>query len=634
MVYFKTVSDKEIIEKEMSFEKRFEDRTMYSFLKRTVNRFPNRPALSFQLKSGPKDSAETLTWSQLSGSVTQAANCFSNLGINKTDSVAYILPNCNEAVISFLGGVCAGIVCPISPLLGPDQMAGILNEIKAKVVVTLAPFPKTDVAQKVDEAVSQVPTVKTIVEVDLKRYLSPPLSWIVSAIRPKFERSHSADIVNFSEMISRQPSTELIFEDQDKDRVAAYFHTGGTTGMPKVAKHNVSGMLYQGWSTTRVLSSWSEKECVICPLPMFHVFAVYPMLMTCVASGSHIVFPTPQGYRGDGVFDNFWKLVERWRGTFMVMVPTAATALMQRPINADVSTLKYAICGSAPLPSELFNRFESATGLKILEGYGMTEAVCLISVNPPDGDRKIGSVGIPFPYTDLKIMKANDSGQLKKQCKANEVGEICLLSPGVQKSSVYTQEDKNKNLYADKKYMRTGDLGHLDDDGYLWISGRAKDIIIRGGHNIDPVIIEDGLAGHPDVAMVGAIGQPDLRLGEVPAAYVELIIGANTTSEDLASYASSNISDKLAIPNYIEILTELPKTPVGKIFKPDLRKSAIERVYNSAFQEKGVDASVVEVIEHKKLGLVAKVKIGSDVNETTIKKILGDFIYPWEVARN
>ena len=123
---------------------------------------------------------------------------------------------------------------------------------------------------------------------------------------------------------------------------------------------------------------------------MFQVFAVYPMLMTCVISGSHMVFPTPQGYRGEGVFDNFWKLVERWKGTFMVMVPTAATALMQRPVNADVSSLKYAICGSAPLPAELFKRFETATGLKILEGYGMTEAVCLISVNPPDGDRKVG----------------------------------------------------------------------------------------------------------------------------------------------------------------------------------------------------------------------------------------------------
>jgi fatty-acyl-CoA synthase len=629
MVYFKTVSDKKKIEQEMEFEKRFEDKTMYSFMKRTVNRFPNRPALSFQLKSGPKDSAETLTWSQLSGLVTQAANCLKALGINDTDTVAYILPNCNEAVISFLGGVCAGIVCPISPLLGADQMAGILNEIQAKVVITLAPFPKTDVAQKVDEAVRLSPKVKTVVEVDLKRYLSPPLSWVVSAIRPKLKRSHSATIINFSEALSSHASKDLDFKENNSDRVGAYFHTGGTTGMPKVAKHNVSGMLYQGWSTTKVLSSWSENECVICPLPMFHVFAVYPMLMTCVASGSHIVFPTPQGYRGDGVFDNFWKLVERWRGTFMVMVPTAATALMQRPVNADVSTLKYAICGSAPLPSELFNRFESATGLKILEGYGMTEAVCLISVNPPDGERKIGSVGIPFPYTDLKILETDENGKVIKKCKENEVGEICLMNPGVQKSTVYTQDTKNKNLYADKKFMRTGDLGHLDKDGYLWISGRAKDIIIRGGHNIDPVIIEDGLAGHPAVAMVGAIGQPDSRLGEVPSAYVELVMGSSVTADELMTYASTSISDKLAVPQYIEILAELPKTPVGKIFKPDLRKSAITRIYNSSLKDNKIDAEVVEVVEDKILGLVAKVRVGALTDRASLQKVLGDFIFPW-----
>ena len=256
----------------------------------------------------------------------------------------------------------------------------------------------------------------------------------------------------------------------------------------------------------------------------------------------------------------------------MVMVPTAATALMQRSINANVSSLKYAICGSSPLPAELFNRFESATGLKIIEGYGMTEAVCLISVNPPEGERKIGSVGIPFPYTDLSIMHFSDKGKTLKTCKKNEVGEICIKSPGVQKDKVYTQDNKNMDVYASNKYMRTGDLGYLDNDGYLWITGRAKDIIIRGGHNIDPNVIEDALAGHNQVAMVGAIGQPDLRLGEVPCAYVELVDGATAEPPELMEHVKKVLDSKVTIPEHIEILDELPKTAVGKIFKPDLRK--------------------------------------------------------------
>ena len=132
----------------------------------------------------------------------------------------------------------------------------------------------------------------------------------------------------------------------------------------------------------RALTSWSEKESVLCPLPMFHVFAAYPNVMACVASGAHIIFVTPQGYRGEGVFDNFWSLVEKWKASFITIVPTAAAELMQRPINADVSSLKYALCGSAPLPQDLFKKFEASTGIKIIEGYGMTEATCLVSGNP------------------------------------------------------------------------------------------------------------------------------------------------------------------------------------------------------------------------------------------------------------
>ena len=634
MVYFKTVSDKEKIQKEMPFDKRIADSTMHAFLSRTVNKFPNRPALSFQIKSGTKDYAETYTWSQLLRAVTQAANAFRSLGINSSDSVAYVLPNCNEAVISFIGGVCAGIVCPISPLLGSDQMAGILREIDAKVVVTLAPFPKTDVAQKVDEAVKLAPNVKTVLEVDLRKYLTPPLSWIIPLIRPKFARSHDAEVMSFADVLNEQSGEKLSFDDDSKDRIGAFFHTGGTTGMPKVAQHSISGMFYQGWGTTRAMSSWSEKECVICPLPMFHVLAVYPMLMTCIASGSHIVFPTPQGYRGDGVFDNFWKLVERWNATFMVMVPTAATALMQRSINANVSSLKYAICGSSPLPAELFNRFESATGLKIIEGYGMTEAVCLISVNPPEGERKIGSVGIPFPYTDLSIMHFSDKGKTLKTCKKNEVGEICIKSPGVQKDKVYTQDNKNMDVYASNKYMRTGDLGYLDNDGYLWITGRAKDIIIRGGHNIDPNVIEDALAGHNQVAMVGAIGQPDLRLGEVPCAYVELVDGATAEPPELMEHVKKVLDSKVTIPEHIEILDELPKTAVGKIFKPDLRKKAIERIFTAELQANKIDEIITDVVEDKVNGLTAVVSANSSTSDEKVNELLGQFIFPWKRKSN
>jgi acyl-CoA synthetase (AMP-forming)/AMP-acid ligase II len=345
-----------------------------------------------------------------------------------------------------------------------------------------------------------------------------------------------------------------------------------------------------------------------------------------------MVMPTPAGYRGEGVFDNFWKLVERWKATFIITVPTAAAALMQRKVDADVSSLRYALCGSAPLPQVLFKQFEAATGVKILEGYGMTEATCLISCNPPNGERKIGSVGLPFPYTDVRILHCDEAGAITKECGVDEVGEICVANPGIRAGATYTDPSKNAGLYADGKYMRTGDLGRIDADGYLWITGRAKDLIIRGGHNIDPALIEEALAGHPAVAFVGAIGQPDQHSGEVPAAYVERKAGANVESADLIAYAESKVGERAAHPKYVEIMEELPKTAVGKVFKPALRQSAIARVYSKALADAGIDASVTAE-EDKKLGQIAVVKLNGDgVSEEAINAVLGAFPRPWRLA--
>ena len=407
------------------------------------------------------------------------------------------------------------------------------------------------------------------------------------------------------------------------------FHTGGTTGTPKLAQHTLNGMLYQGWVTNIVLTDWSEKDSVLCPLPLFHVFAVYPNLMNSLATGSHIIFITPQGYRGEGVFDNFWKLVERWKPAFLSIVPTAAAELMQRPIDADVSSLKYSLCGSAPLPVELFKKFESSTGIKITEGYGMTEATCNISVNPIEGERKIGSVGIPLPYTKIKIIKESANGSLL-ECKTGESGEICVANPGVVAGNTYTDAEKNKNLYYKKDFFRTGDLGYLDKDGYLFITGRAKDLIIRGGHNIDPALAEEALASHPAVAMAGVIGQPDARVGELPCAYVELIKGSEVSETELIKHAEDNIGEKAAVPKYLELVEEMPKTPIGKIFKPELRKRAITRVYNESLEKAGLAARVQEVIDHPKMGLTAMVARNGVNDAKQIGKILDKFIFKWD----
>ncbi len=630
MTIFASVADRDAIETEMPWAERDVPRTLYQFVSDAKARWGGRPAISFQLLSDPGAPAETLTWAELHARVTQAANLFHDLGVGEGDAVAYLLPNCNEAVYTLLGGGVAGIANPINPLLEPEKIAAILRQTRAKVLVTLKSFPRSDVAQKAAKAVAMAPEVTHVLEVDLLRYLTGLKRFVVPLMRPKTPAAHHATVLDFTAELERRAGGGLDFADAGGDRVAAYFHTGGTTGMPKVAQHLYSGMIYNGWIGERLL--FSEEDVVLCPLPLFHVFACHPILMSMIASGAHVVFPTPAGYRGEGVFDNFWKLIEHWQVTFMIGVPTAFSALMQRPVNADLKSLKSAFSGSAPLPVELYHRFEKSCGVNIIEGYGLTEATCLVSCNPIDGPKKIGSVGIPFPHTDVKILiHTADDGV--RECGPDEVGEICVANPGVYAGSTYTESDRNRHLFHYDIYLRTGDLGRIDADGYLWITGRAKDLIIRGGHNIDPALIEEALLAHEAVAFAGAIGQPDAHAGELPVAFVELVAGARTSEAELVEFCRARITERAAMPKRVEILEELPKTAVGKIFKPDLRRRAIRRVYDAALAEAGLAARVAEVEEDRKLGLVARLEKTGEVAEEDVRRTLGAYTRPWAWTR-
>ncbi len=612
------------IQNEMPWDARQRPETVYQMLRATARAHPDRAAISYQLTSGARDPAQTLTWTEFHAEVCRAANLFRSLGIKEGDAVALVLPNTLETAAATLGAMIAGIVAPINPLLEPEQVAALLRETGARVVVTLKSFPKTDIAAKTAEAVRHAPRVGTVLEIDLNRYLRPPKRWLVPFLRPKDTGTHRADVLSYAREVARQPDT-LSFDDGGRDRVAAYFHTGGTTGMPKMAQHRYSGMIYNGWLGHRLL--FNETDVLMCPLPLFHVFACHVVLMSALKSGAHVILPTPAGYRGEGVIDNFWKLCERWGVTFVITVPTAVAALMQRKVDADLSRVKNAFSGSAAMPLELFKRFESATGMTVIEGYGLTEVTCLVSCNPPAGAKKVGSVGVPLPYTDVRIVRMTDDGPMT--CDPDEVGEICIDNPGVYIGNTYTDPARNRDLYHGD-HLRTGDLGRVDADGYLWITGRAKDLIIRGGHNIDPADIEEALMAHPAVAGAGAIGQPDAHAGELPCAYVELVSGGDATSEELLEHCKQRVRERAAVPKFIEVLDELPKTAVGKVFKPALRKRAIARVYDAALEKAGSSARVTEVIDDKKRGLVALLE--GDQNDARVAAVLGEFTRPWDWA--
>ncbi|MEM6478974.1 MAG: AMP-binding protein, partial [Pseudomonadota bacterium] len=340
---FSSPAEARAMEDAMAWGERPRAVTMYDFIDAVAARHGARPGLSFQITSGPRDKAITLSWRAFRDEAVRAANLFRSLGVGPSDTVAYMLPICPEAALSLVGGAISGIANPINPLLDAEQIAAILRETDAKVLVTLKAFPKTDVPQKAAQAAALAPNVAHIVEVDLLRYLAPPKSWVARLIRPQNPVTHAARVHDWQAALASQTS-KLDFDDPKEDRVGAYFHTGGTTGMPKVAQHTYEGMIYNGWLGNELL--FGPEDVILCPLPLFHVFACHPILMSMIASGAHVVFPTPQGYRGDGVFDNFWKLIERWNVTFMITVPTALSALMQRKVDADVSSLKTAFSGS------------------------------------------------------------------------------------------------------------------------------------------------------------------------------------------------------------------------------------------------------------------------------------------------
>lgn len=627
MIRIATLADKEAVEAEMLVSARWEARSLYEQLVATAGRFPDRRAISFQLRSGAKDKAVTLNWRETVARVTRIANLLHRLGIGPGDTVASVLPNGVEAPLVLLAAATTGIVCPLNPLLAPEHMAGILRETGARVVVTLAPFPHTELAEQVARAVALAPAVEFVLEVDLAPYLAGPLRLAVPFLRPRVKAGHRAKVLRLSRAEAGEDDAHLAFAETLDDRVCARFHTGGTTGLPKVTEHRASGILYNGWCGQSYI--FTEEDVLLCPLPMFHVFAAYPILMSCLLTGAEVVMPTPQGYRGEGVMANFWKLVERYRATFMITVPTAAAVLMQRKVDADVSSLRYAISGSAAMPVDLFERFEAAAGVKLMEGYGMTEATCLVSINPPYGERRIGSVGLPFPYTEVRIRDCDGEGGVRRECATGEVGEICVRNPGVG-PEIYTDPQRNHGVLTADGYLRTGDLGRVDAEGYIWITGRAKDLIIRGGHNIDPAMIEEAMMLHPAVAFAGAIGQPDARSGELPAVYVELVAGASAKEDDLLAHARSHIPERAAVPRHVEILEELPKTAVGKVFKPGLRRLAVARVYDAALKAGGSSARVSAVVEDRRLGLVAELAPAPPAcdPDATAASLAG-FLVPW-----
>jgi fatty-acyl-CoA synthase len=377
---------------------------------------------------------------------------------------------------------------------------------------------------------------------------------------------------------------------------------------------------------------------VFCGLPLFHVNAVLITGLLPFSRGAHVILGTPQGYRGDGVVKRFWEIVATHRIHFFSGVPTLYASLLDVPIgNHDIRSLEYGLCGAAPLPVEVFRRFQQCTGLKILEGYGLTEGTCVSSVNPPAGERRLGSVGLRVPGQQMKAVAVDEQGAYLRDCSPGESG--VLVISGANVFAGYRIDSQNKDLWLDchdtHRWMNTGDLGYQDNDGYFWLTGRRKELIIRGGHNIDPAMIEEPLHRHPAVQLVAAVGRPDAHAGELPVAYVQLKPGARVSTAELQHFAATHISERAAQPKYIRLTDAIPLTPVGKIFKPALKKLEIHSALIEALEQAGIACAqlLVEDTKQKGMQLLIYLEQDSDPQRRAAEKILGRFPFVFSFAR-
>ena len=609
---------------------------------------PSAPALSFFMTADGHRNVECWTYSELVRDITRTANAFVRLGVTPESVIAYVLPNLPETHFVIWGGQAAGITCAINPLLEGESIADLLNAAGATVLVTLAPFPQTDLWQKIHGVLDRLPRIEHLVLVDLADRMPGEMKTAARLLgQGEVSRLHGEaglraavpariELHDFTRAIERESGAALLsnrcFASED---LSSFFSTGGTTGLPKIAMRRHGNEVFNASSASRFFGqTMGPGKTIFCGLPLFHVNAVMATGLLPFSKGAHVVLGTPQGYRGEGVIKRFWEIVAQHRINFFSGVPTLYASLLDVPVDGcDISSLEYGLCGAAPMPVEVLRGFQTRTGIRILEAYGLTEGTCVSSMNPPLGERRVGSIGLRIPGQEMKAVVLDADGRYLRDCDADEVGLLVISGPNV--FAGYIQPQHNEGIWVElgdgKRWFNTGDLGRCDADGYFWLTGRKKDLIIRGGHNIDPTTIEAPLHRHPAVQIAAAIGRPDAHAGEVPVAYVQLKPGAMASEADLAEFVCSEIGERAALPKRIHIIEAMPLTGVGKIFKPELKRRETVDALLCALAEAAIEGASVSAVQDPSRGTLVQVELSGCAMEATAASVLGRFPFAFSI---
>ncbi len=593
---------------------RFPIDNTYTLIQEKTLLSKSSPAMR-QFYTAQKDECpKEMHFHQLTCAITQTANLLHDAGVGRTDCVTILLPSLMENQIALWGSQAAGIANPVNHFLDTGHITDIMNRVKSKVLITLAPGDTIGLQPKVAELIKNVPSLTHVFlvrdtpdgSIDTQTFCHPGIQ-----------------VLDFLQTLEKQPDDRLKHGQAIKGSdTAIYFHTGGTTGKPKIAVLTHSSVAF----VAQVYADYNHHHgpsAVLNPLPLFHVFGTIAASLAVFIQGRCVILMTPAGFRNPNVVKNWWFFVEKYQVAWFATVPTIISALLKNPPrNENIDCLKFINSGSAPLPVELKKTCARQFNAEVVSGYGMTESSCLIARCLNGYETPEDTVGVRIPYTQVITAIVKDRS-IQRICDPGEPGEVLVKGPNLFKG--YLDPAENAGAWVDGHWFNTGDIGVLDENSYLRLTGRAKDLIIRGGHNIDPQTIEVPLERHPAIAQAVAVGQPDAYAGEVPVAYVCLKDAANVTEAQLLEYCSTHVSERPAVPKRIEVIHDMPLTAVGKISKPALRNRATEFAVDQALTRAGIIPVRLQAAHTLESGQVIHIQLHSETDRTTAHDILKGF---------
>jgi long-chain acyl-CoA synthetase len=529
----------------------FMPRRIDDMLRATVARFGDRPALDFM--------GRKMTYAQLDALADRAARGLQVRGVTKGTRVALCLPNTPYYPVLYAAILrIGGIVVNVNPLYTERELRHLLEDSGAEIIATcdVAEFHPRVVKVAAEMGVRHVVTCPIAAALPMLKGFAYRLFKRAAIARVPDDARHLTFRTLTGDATAPAPVTVA------SDDVAVLQYTGGTTGVPKAAMLSHANLVANADAMViHVGGERAEQDRVMGVLPLFHVFALTTVLNFALRTGAEMVL-LPRFE-----LQTLLKSIARTRPTYFPAVPTIYNAinLAAQKQKVDLSSIRACISGGAPLPPEVRHAFEAVTGATLVEGYGLSEASPIITCNPiGHGENREGSAGQPFPGTTIEIRDRDDATRL---CAAGENGEICARGPQVM-AGYWHKPGDSAAAFVDGA-LRTGDVGHLDADGYLFIVDRIKDMILSGGYNVYPRVIEDALYEHPAVAEAVVIGVPDAYRGQSAKGFVTLVEGANATPGEIRDFLRDKVS-KIELPREIEIRETLPKTLIGKLSKKEL----------------------------------------------------------------